>query len=1254
VNNTNYRFNFQPTPTSQYLADGALLQMPNEEPWGIYWWDKHGAVDPSFAYQDFDGDGKLDLAVGAAACCFHNDQKLRVFRGSDSLAVSANGGTNVPWQGATVALIGEDFDGDGWKDLVAASEQWAAQLPASCANAATIQTDGFCTLLPFNGAPPAGYGYSMGVGGNAEFFPNQCSDVIGNCSVTPFDGIGRKQITVSGVPPDYDFGVAMDYDNDPNKMPDFIGTDGNGNFPAFFVFANRPLDTYHECGTAQTIPIPVPGLIADPEMMVTDIVVNYSVPGDFDSAGGGWLNVYLDNQPPDFFGNHDWGRATACADSGLGTLCKHFDVPGRQLFMKIEVCSGGNHTVTPELDRIQLAVKFQRIPEVFSSGIVSSDGLIVMGSAKHATSEGAANSGHFYGMNAELDTCYFDVAEKLQVDTSRTLYTTYGGNNIPSGQREGSGALNLATTPLADLKDVFQAHSDFEMSNVLAWIQSPRFPEGDRNMVHGAVVHSTPAIIPPPGLPLWYVTADEYDRVAVDDFMASQSQRRTVIMYGSKDGFVHGVGASALALRDDIDSGSANCPGSGDGCCDPPSVQEMWAIMPPSIARAAVGDYNISSSFTTQISHFPDGAVTVVDVKDQNGAMTTVFSMGMGEGGHRVFTGKLRHLTGSPPAPDPNNIQYWDPHPMGLWSATAGADPEPGRALTKPVSARVRIDGAERFIMITASHRDEDDDDRGRRIAAFDTMTGEILWQYNALCAVTTDVVTFETDDKLDREWDNEEQGLTCDQYNGGVNDECSRIDGYMDRALFCDACGVCYKVPLNVDLNGGWNKSIPGDTTPCDPVQNGCTNDNDMKLGGRGVFFHTGALAAVSPHLLGGPDCDPTSVSCSLPFDGAEVNGNTLVGSEMGTLVGTHDLDITDECPQAPVKRPLRDPDTQQGICDYSPESMFATKVEAKEVNCTPTYSTTTKCTWWGCFTIVTQGPPVCDNVCLATEYTPAKDLMVDINGTQISWRELCYCEVCVDKSTQFCAEQCVDHSDAAYCGGPPPVDDSCPHLADWDRTPKTPIAGTVATRADTSGRMVAFFGTGGLADYSHANPNAFYATYVDNGQIRGRLDSRLRNGKWGKFYGGTLVTKVNILTSVSWDPDLCDDGHSELLAFGLDACDTSNGTKTCSDPNGDFDVHQCTCGSSEVGAETGCDLGFNLEAFTNGDLCPVQLGSSAVSSMYGDAGAVYIATADGTVTRIGEPRAHQVGDDTLNNTFVPFSLDLEQGFTLMGFSGL
>jgi hypothetical protein len=150
-------------------------------------------------------------------------------------------------------------------------------------------------------------------------------------------------------------------------------------------------------------------------------------------------------------------------------------------------------------------------------------------------------------------------------------------------------------------------------------------------------------------------------------------------------------------------------------------------------------------------------------------------------------------------------------------------------------------------------------------------------------------------------------------------------------------------------------------------------------------------------------------------------------------------------------------------------------------------------------------------------------------------------------------------------------------------------PITGTIGTRTDGTGRVVLFFGTGGLESYDPAQRNEFYAVYADNGAVRNKLTGDCTGGRCEKFYGGVVVSTDQVLLTRAMDPPI--------------------GTDTCE------------LGSSEV---TGVDLDdLSLEL-------AVTTSSATVSALFGHAGAVYFTTLAGDLVRVGTPIASEAGGES------------------------
>jgi hypothetical protein len=235
------------------------------------------------------------------------------------------------------------------------------------------------------------------------------------------------------------------------------------------------------------------------------------------------------------------------------------------------------------------------------------------------------------------------------------------------------------------------------------------------------------------------------------------------VLFGAKDGMIHAIQTTPTAMT------------------TAPSGTEAWGFVPPKIASGMVADYtNSLTAGTTVVASFPDGSPTLADYRKSDGNYGTVALVSSGAGGKSLMALDVTstiNTSGTVVGPTP------------MWTTVPG-EADAGQAYSKPAVARVLIGGAEKFVTIAATGIASDNPSapftKGRIVSAYDIATGRLLWKFQAKCAVTSDVSTFETDDDL-------EPGAPA-------------FNGYADRAVFADACGYVYKVDPARDLSGAWN----------------------------------------------------------------------------------------------------------------------------------------------------------------------------------------------------------------------------------------------------------------------------------------------------------------------------------------------------------------------------------------------------------------------------------------------------------------
>ncbi|HVV87689.1 MAG TPA: FG-GAP-like repeat-containing protein [Kofleriaceae bacterium] len=931
---------------------------------------------------DYNGDRKIDLLVGSG----ENGGTIKVFLNrctlvspillppaapaplpcannptfsySTTLITGLGFGSYGSPDGKLAVFAYTDVDGDGRKDLVAGG-------PACCSNSnmrlrywpgidgggisATSQSIGFqggATVVLLDdfsgdGKPDLIVGtddwkYNPDHGGEAYYWTNDGSS-------TPFKTSPTK-LTSYNYPTmyDYDVGFSFDYDHDPQHTRDVMIADGN-HTANFYVLANRFVPQYVGCGTVTSGIIDL-GPLQNTEMVVTAARIKPTY-----TANGGTVTFYLSNDDP-----ASWVQATPCPGSATD-LCASFPRPvGRTVRWKADMCSSSNHTQTPTLTSVSATYDYTVAAEHFRGGAVINDGVVYLGGFQQP-----GDRGHLYAINAGLSHTYWDAGAALDAmaDGSRHIYTSNAAGNTRLD-------FTTAAASTTALQAALAAASTQQATDVITWARGVRFGVGNGGHALsrlGSIETSTPAILTRPGAPVWFDYLNALDKIHFLEFQAAQQARTNLVLFGSKDGMIHAIRTAPSSMS------------------VAPAGQEAWAFVPPRVAASMIADYTSSKASGTNVATaYPDGSPTLADYHKRDGTYATAAIVGGGNGNQGLVALDVTHTIDS-------NGNVLGPTPM--WTAVPG-DGEAGPGLAKPVVARVRINGAERFAVIAGTGIAPDNPSapysKGRIVAAYDLEDGHLMWKFRAQCAVTSDLVVFETDDLAEP--------------------NSPHFDGYIDRVVFADACGYLYKVDPARDLAGDWN-----------------------------------------------------------------------VNSGLGTI------------------------EVQAASTTAKQYALFSTA-----------------------FTFGALGT-------------------------------------------------------------------------------SSPIAGTIAAEDDASGRMVLFFGTGGLESYPAGSTNQFYAVHADDGSIRSKVTGACASGRCEKFYGGIVVTPTQVVFTRTVDPTVgsntCDSGSTIVQAMDLDAADS----------------------------------GAFVSEFTK------QVGSAIMGGMYGDAGALYFATLDGTVSRIGTPRASEAGGDTAHPENVP-----------------
>ncbi len=703
--------------------------------------------DGNMVATDYNGDGKLDLLFGAYDAgggfvrVFLNDgTSSPKFAPSSFLVQSAGLGTY-----GVQAIAWVDLTGDGRRDLAIAGKSATKikiypGLAGGGVSGTAQQVNSITGEAMLMGADFSLDGKNDlimatdGNGGQVYYYKN-------NGSATPFSD-GVNQILTETFA-DFDTGFLFNYDNDPDGSMDLMLADGNG--AGYATFANRVLATYVACGDIASGVLDL-GDLSDEEMVVTAARISPSMV----VPAGTSVTFYLSNEDP-----ADWQQAAPCVDDATD-YCVSFPHPvGRSVRWKATMCANSDRTITPTITEIEVNYDYTLAEEHFRGGVVVDDGVAYVGAFRQP-----GDRGHFYAANAGLTEVYWDAGVKLDAtdDSDRKMYTS---------SLDGTERLDFtsAATSNAKLRETLGVATAAQAQEVIAWQRSARFGiEGGGNVKTrlGAVETSTPAIISPPDRPLWYPYLSTQAKQEVDAFLQKHKHRPVLALFGSKDGPLHAVRNEPKDIEDTRNG------------------TEAWAFIPAKVASRFVSD---QASGT--ITSFVDGSPTLLDVRLSDNKLHTVALVAGGNGSSSVFALDVTDTV------NPANGNVSGPKP--LWHYLPG-DELAGQGRAKPAAARVRIDGAERYLAILATGLSRDNPSppysKGRDVVAVDIATGQRMWRFRTACPVTSDPVVYETDD---------------DAEPGDPE-----LDGYVDRMVLADACGYVYKLDPGVSLPGdgatdGW-----------------------------------------------------------------------------------------------------------------------------------------------------------------------------------------------------------------------------------------------------------------------------------------------------------------------------------------------------------------------------------------------------------------------------------------------------------------
>ena len=692
-----------------------------------------GTSLPTFAYEDFDGDGARDLVVGSPDCCVSVANSLRMYKGqlAPPGTINTTSFDSLEFPGDAVVMLAEDFSRDGKIDLI-------------------VGTDG-------DAGPVAG--------GQGFYYKNNGTGQPLLDPTTPTVYPTAKIVSNGSPLIDFDIGMAFNYDNDPLGTVDLIlGTDSA--LTNYKLFSNRSGILFNNTSDVISGALDL-GPLATTEMVVTTGRLRPTV-----NLNGGTVQWSMSNLTIDPV---VFTPAVTCPDNAA-ELCVTFPRPmGREIRWKAELTSDPTQTLSPEVVRVDVKFDYTRATEHYQAGVVAQDGVAYVGAFRVP-----GQRGKLYAVSGDLGQTYWEAGAVLDAmnDNERHIYTVAADGTTRLDFLFGVSGTN--DTGLFAM-GVYGA--------IVDWARSARFGVGNTGIPPtklGSIETSTPAVIGKPGLAPWYVFADATERAAIDSFVAAQSNRVPVVLFGSKDGMIH-------AIRNDPTL-----------IADARNGREAWAVIPHPVAVTMLSDF-IDNATTDPpdllITGYPDGSPSVADVKI-GVSMRTVAVVGSGGGGTSFSAFDITETI------DPSGPTVFGPTP--LWYKTPL---DAGAATAKPAIIRVSIGGVERHIVVVGTGLDATETappyTKGRWVEAYDIAAGAgdpPLWRAKTACPVTSNIVAFETDD---------DNGITPPP----------PLDGYIDRVVFADKCGYIYQVDPGQDLSGGIMSNtglgaIPALPAPADPDQ--------------------------------------------------------------------------------------------------------------------------------------------------------------------------------------------------------------------------------------------------------------------------------------------------------------------------------------------------------------------------------------------------------------------------------------------------
>jgi Tfp pilus tip-associated adhesin PilY1 len=461
---------------------------------------------------------------------------------------------------------------------------------------------------------------------------------------------------------------------------------------------------------------------------------------------------------------------------------------------------------------------------------------------------------------------------KIMASYSHYAYTASSALKAFNNANVTADILALNNRKVNDIRYIHDFNGDNNFSEddadwLVQWTRGYKDPGTNTQKAWklGPIDHSTPALLVPPGYPLWYfgsqVTKAERDKYK--EFKDAMEDRDSVLFVGSRDGMLHAFDAGEYRYGDNPNTPGIEenrgyfkwedkpspapdyCASYSDKCPDYGTGEELWAFIPANLLPRLKNNILKADdqSFVDASPALADVYIDYTSPKDgQADTWRTVLLSAEGNGGDTVFCLDVT---------DPQN-------PTFMWEYAA---PDLFRSRSSPAVAQIgRI-------------RDPNGTDAVKWVAFF--VTGKVedstLFPSIYMIDIADGSVLRQVvlDDPIDLDGSGTIEGAEIDYGKGGVPSGQPAIvdsdeNGYIDRLYVATDKGLMYKVNipddpknpaswdishcvLNMDFTDDDNNTIPNDqrlhpiyASPAIVVDNSITAGGDIAYKIM-VFFGTG-----------------------------------------------------------------------------------------------------------------------------------------------------------------------------------------------------------------------------------------------------------------------------------------------------------------------------------------------------------------------------------------------------------------------------